>query len=891
MEESPGEGSIDKSRVLNVKPLRTLTPVFSAPPNSNSFPQGSAPFVCVPPAGPFPPGVSPFFPFSGIPNQSVPSGDHTPISSAVPINSFRSAEPPSARAANGNAGSSRRANRNNRVVEEDGMELCTIGLHAPIMAGIDYMSVKVSQDEEPIAVSIVSSGGYEDDVEEDDGLIYSGQGKEMDQKLERGNLALEKSLHRGNDIRVTRGIKDVGNPTGKVYVYDGLYRIQESWVEKGKSGSNVFRYKLGRLPGQPDAYKMWKKIQQWKDGIIPRMGIILPDLTSGAETLPVSLVNDVDHEKGPAYFNYSPTLKYSKPVPRDPFVGCACNGACLPGNENCDCVQKNGGYLPHIVNGVIVSQKSVIYECGPPCQCPPTCRNRVSQGGLRLRLEVFKTKDRGWGLRSWDPIRAGAFICVYAGEAVDDSEAQELAGENEDDHIFDGTRIYQPLEVLPGDLNNAPNLQFPLIINARNAGNKFLCGGRAVFGPDASSLFLTTFLIGGPAIAFCIKMLLLIIRNDDPQYGYPVLVGGMVLTIMDFLFLFLTSGRDPGIIPRNSQPPESDESVSLATQSMEGVNNKIADLKLHRTKDVVFNGHSIKLKFCDTCLLYRPPRASHCSICNNCIQKFDHHCPWVGQCIGLRNYPYFIGFISTSTTLCMYVFVFSWFNVLRQQGTLWSIMSHDVLSVVLIAYCFVAVWFVGGLTLFHLYLISTNQRIYFLSIQLLFWPFIICLPLATIRALFATLVSNSVASHSSQTTYENFRYRYDKKENPFTRGILKNFKQVFFSKIPASAINFREWVSEDDDSVMGSSDINGNFIGKGKFDIEMGGKFGKDGAMHLPSVLQNLDDDGSLNDNLKKKVEGKAAFDPFFFPADQEQTNSPQTSRDKSSAAEDKRKQ
>jgi hypothetical protein len=162
--------------------------------------------------------------------------------------------------------------------------------------------------------------------------------------------------------------------------------------------------------------------------------------------------------------------------------------------------------------------------------------------------------------------------------------------------------------------------------------------------------------------------------------------------------------------------------------------------------------------------------------------------------------------------------------------------------------------------------------------------------LATIRALFATLVSDSVASHSSQTTYENFRYRYDKKENPFTRGILKNCKQVFFSKIPASAINFREWVSEDDDSLIGSSDINGNFIGKGKFDIEKGGKFGKDGAIHLPSVLQNLDY-GSLNDNLKKKGEGKAAFDPFFFPADQEQTNLPQTSRDKSSAAEDKRKQ
>ncbi|KAF9679478.1 hypothetical protein SADUNF_Sadunf06G0019100 [Salix dunnii] len=551
MEESAGEGPIDKSRVLNVKPLRTLTPVFSSPPNSSSFSHGSAPFVCVSPAGPFPPGVSPFFPFSGIPDQSVPSSDHIPISSAVPINSFQSPEP-LRRAANGNAGSSRRVNRNNRGVEEDGrdkfgspdvdtdvmvenifhsynlvqfeaaqqydgnkdavghvllvynllqrqiaqledtkeatsgqtrrpdlktanilmtkgfwtnakkrvgavpcveigdifffrMELCTIGLHALSMAGIDYMSVKISQDEELIAVSIVSSGGYEDDVDGDDGLIYTGQGKEMDQKLERGNLALEKSLHRGNDIRVIRGIRDVGNPTGK--------------------------YKLGRLPGQSEAYKMWKKIQQWKDGTSARFGVILPDLTSGCETLPVSLVNDVDNEKGPAYFTYSPNLKYSKPAPRDPFVGCACNGACLPGNENCDCIQKNGGYLPHIVNAVIVSQKSVIYECGPSCQCPPTCRNRVSQGGLRVHLEVFKTKDKGWGLRSWDPIRAGAFICVYAGEAVDDSKAQELAGENEDDHIFDGTRTYQPLEFMPGDSNNAPNLPFPLTINARNAGN------------------------------------------------------------------------------------------------------------------------------------------------------------------------------------------------------------------------------------------------------------------------------------------------------------------------------------------------------------------------------------------------------------------------------------
>ncbi|XP_044507015.1 probable protein S-acyltransferase 1 [Mangifera indica] len=353
--------------------------------------------------------------------------------------------------------------------------------------------------------------------------------------------------------------------------------------------------------------------------------------------------------------------------------------------------------------------------------------------------------------------------------------------------------------------------------------NKFLCGGRLVFGPDGKALILTSIMIGGPAMAFCLNMLLLI-NPDNPAYHYPVLVGAFLLTILDFCFLFLTSCRDPGIIPRNVQLPELDESF---TQSTEWLNDKAFDIKLPRTRDVKINGMSIKVKFCETCLLYRPPRASHCSICNNCVQKFDHHCPWVGQCIGIRNYPFFICFISFATILCIYVFVFSWKNILRQEGSLLTVMTEDILSVILIAYCFVTVWFVGGLTVFHIYLMCSNQ-----------------------------------------TTYENFRYRYDRKGNPFNKGVARNLEEIFFSKIPPSLINFREWTTEDSVSVMESvhSEFSFDFFyPKDKFDLEVG-KTGKNVDSENPDILQNLDYKGIDGDLKKKEADGAAKVDPSISP-------------------------
>jgi len=60
---------------------------------------------------------------------------------------------------------------------------------------------------------------------------------------------------------------------------------------------------------------------------------------------------------------------------------------------------------------------------------------------------------------------------------------------------------------------------------------------------------------------------------------------------------------------------------------------------------------------CPDCEVIRTDRSRHCSVCNRCIERFDHHCPWINNCVGIRNHGYFMTFLVFIQALLVMTFI------------------------------------------------------------------------------------------------------------------------------------------------------------------------------------------------------------------------------------------
>ncbi|XP_033645553.1 uncharacterized protein LOC117304991 isoform X2 [Asterias rubens] len=176
----------------------------------------------------------------------------------------------------------------------------------------------------------------------------------------------------------------------------------------------------------------------------------IADISEGAEPVPVSLVNVYDREQPPAvkYIAHRKPEKGSKIITDPGFlICCDCTDNCKD-NRNCACRKlsvESAKALPEInkdVNEIGYKYRQLhnlvstgIYECNSKCSCSKQCHNKVVQNGLRLRLQVFKTEKRGWGLRCLDDIPQGAFVCIYAGQLWGAEEAN-IRGQKYGDEYF-----------------------------------------------------------------------------------------------------------------------------------------------------------------------------------------------------------------------------------------------------------------------------------------------------------------------------------------------------------------------------------------------------------------------------------------------------------------------
>ncbi|KAK9117704.1 hypothetical protein Sjap_016651 [Stephania japonica] len=335
-------------------------------------------------------------------------------------------------------------------------EMVAIGFHSHWLNGIDYMGQAYRKKDKykhytfPLAVAIVLSGIYEDDQDNSDEVVYTGQGgndllgnkKQIsDQVMKRGNLALKHSMEESVPVRVIRGHASENSYCGKLYTYDGLYKVINCWDEFGASGFKVFKYRLKRIDGQPT---LTSNQVRYVRAEVPRSlselhGLICEDISGGQENIPIPATNSVDNPPfAPTGFLYQNRMEVSKGVviPEN-CDGCSCNGMCVDPNI-CSCAKLNGSDFPYVRRdgGRLIEAKAVVVECGPNCGCGPACVNKTSQKGLKYRLEVFRTSSKGWAVRSWDFIPSGAPVCEYVGRLM---PTKELEKENvpENNFIFE----------------------------------------------------------------------------------------------------------------------------------------------------------------------------------------------------------------------------------------------------------------------------------------------------------------------------------------------------------------------------------------------------------------------------------------------------------------------
>jgi len=317
--------------------------------------------------------------------------------------------------------------------------------------------------------------------------------------------------------------------------------------------------------------------------------------------------------------------------------------------------------------------------------------------------------------------------------------------------------------------------------------NVFALGGRAMLGADARIFAITNCFVVATALVFfgdlCPRM-----RGSERERHVYV---GAALYACTLGAMWLAALSDPGVIPRSGyarqdygddgarlrsrreacEPCDGDEAEGeereslVARQILDGwqavVHDASGDVYFwnKRTNESTWDRPVAGGHVCSTCAVFRPKRAKHCGYCNNCVERWDHHCPWIGTCVGRRNYRSFFAMLLFATALAAFVtnagFAVIFSNYKRKGGADTSKLSARALFVLAIRHR-------ADVLLFAF----VSAAILFLLLWLFTYHVFLIL--------------------SAMTTNEHLKGTYSNKPNPHNRGICSNLWTFLSEACPPS---------------------------------------------------------------------------------------------------------
>ena len=222
---------------------------------------------------------------------------------------------------------------------------------------------------------------------------------------------------------------------------------------------------------------------------------------------------------------------------------------------------------------------------------------------------------------------------------------------------------------------------------------KLWCNLFCVTGKRYYHIFYAFGLISIPNV---LLLFILIKAHDLIPITFIIIISSLFY-IFQIVNIILGCSTDPGILPRQGK-------------DFYYTTNRPLQRK-------VINGHYIMLTYCYSCSLYRPPRTSHCSVCDNCVERFDHHCIWLGTCIGKRNYKFFYFLITSLFINGIIQIIYGLYYIIieskrfknKEKGNLLIIIGLSCLVFYNIIF---VVFFLGKLVLIHTFLLFKNFTFY-----------------------------------------------------------------------------------------------------------------------------------------------------------------------------------